>query len=403
MPILNFDIEDASDYYFNKISSAVEPNGTGLSGSCPSFEEMLSKYQDYLSKSQKLLALAQSIIFEVSDLFNDRIGKHFLAEQSRWFLSVLDNISGFNESIQATGYQLVTAPSSLWNQLMGYYQFLSESGGSELPPNILKLNGYLLQSKAVFAIISSSSSNTSFPTNLIRNLIGSGSYADVYECRDSTTGYRFAIKKAKDILNQEELKRFHHEYEVLQRLDSPHIIEVYNYDNAVNEYAMEYVPLTLFSYIRENNRTLTFKARKNIALDFLRGLNYIHRQGLCHRDLSLNNVLIRPYQDGNIAVKISDFGLVKENALQMTRTNETIKGSLIDPALETYNSYKTVNDIYSAGRILEYIFYGRLNISIDTTSSLDALILKAINHDVVQRYQNVTEMGKALKQIDNIN
>ena len=166
---------------------------------------------------------------------------------------------------------------------------------------------------------------------------------------------------------------------------------------------MEYVPLTLFSYIRENNRTLTFKARKNIALDFLRGLNYIHRQGLCHRDLSLNNVLIRPYQDGNIAVKISDFGLVKENALQMTRTNETIKGSLIDPALETYNSYKTVNDIYSAGRILEYIFYGRLNISIDTTSSLDALILKAINHDVVQRYQNVTEMGKALKQIDNIN
>lgn len=403
MFILNFEIENASDYYFNKISSAVDPNGTGLSGPCPSFEEMLSKYQDYPLKSQRLLTLAQSIIFEISDLFNARIGKHFLAEQSRWFLSVLDNISGFNESIQATGYQLVTAPSSLWNQLMGYHQFLSESEGSELPPNTPKLNDYLLQSKAVFAIIPSSSSNTSFPTNLTRDLIGSGSYAEVYECRDSTTGYRFAIKKAKDTLNQEELKRFHHEYEVLQRLDSPHIIEVYNYDNAVNEYAMEYIPLTLSRFIRENNRTLTFKARKNIALDFLRGLDYIHRQDLCHRDLSLNNVLIRPYQDGNIAVKISDFGLVKEIAFQMTRTSETIKGSLIDPALQTYDSYTRVNDIYSAGRILEYIFYGHLNISINRTSSLDALILKAINHDVTQRYQNVTEMGKTLKQIDNIN
>jgi len=73
------------------------------------------------------------------------------------------------------------------------------------------------------------------------------------------------------------------------------VVEVYRYDEALTEYRMEFCDETLRRYVERRNAKLTFDSRKRIALQFLYGLNYIHTQGLLHRDISLQNVLLKVY------------------------------------------------------------------------------------------------------------
>ena len=57
---------------------------------------------------------------------------------------------------------------------------------------------------------------------------------------------------------------------------------------------------------------MTFQYRKNIALQFLKGLKYLHSKDMYHRDISFNNILIKEFDDNFVIVKISDFGLLKD-------------------------------------------------------------------------------------------
>lgn len=95
----------------------------------------------------------------------------------------------------------------------------------------------------------------------------------------------------------------------MERLRFPYVVEVYQYEQERDEYSMEYCDETLRAYIAKQNGSLGFRARKRIALQFLYGLNYLHANGLLHRDISPQNVLLKVYHDGAVLVKLSDFGL----------------------------------------------------------------------------------------------
>jgi len=88
-------------------------------------------------------------------------------------------------------------------------------------------------------------------------LIGEGSYANVYKFKDEFYNKFFALKRAKDDLNEKELSRFKLEFEEMQKIDSQYVLEVYSYDEEKNEYIMEFMDKTLEKYINENNAKLT--------------------------------------------------------------------------------------------------------------------------------------------------
>src|ERR1035437_3991175 len=126
-------------------------------------------------------------------------------------------------------------------------------------------------------------------------MVGEGSYANVFAFTDPDYGIKFAIKRAKKGIGDRDLQRFKQEFGVLKQLSFPYIVEVYQYDETRNEYKMEFCDETLRDYIHKRNARLSFASRKRIALQFLYGINYIHTQGFLHRDISLQNVLLKVY------------------------------------------------------------------------------------------------------------
>lgn len=101
---------------------------------------------------------------------------------------------------------------------------------------------------------------------------------------------------------------------------------------------MEYCDETLRSYVARRNGELPPASRKRIALQFLYGINYIHHKNLLHRDVSLQNVMIKVYGDGAVLVKLSDFGLVKDQASDFTRTSTQMRGTIRDPSLSSFKT-----------------------------------------------------------------
>lgn len=76
-----------------------------------------------------------------------------------------------------------------------------------------------------------------------------GSYAKVFRYRDEFYNKFFVLKRAKNDLNDKELERFKREFDVMNELKSPYVLEVHRYDEEKNEYYMEYADETLKKFI----------------------------------------------------------------------------------------------------------------------------------------------------------
>jgi serine/threonine protein kinase len=134
------------------------------------------------------------------------------------------------------------------------------------------------------------------------------------------------VKRAKTDLDDRDLERFKQEFDVLSRLSFPYVVKVYQYNKAQDEYRMEYCDTTLRESLRTKNATPSFAARKRIALQFLYGINYLHHRKLLHRDISLQNILLKVFDAGAVLVKLSDFGLVKDQTKDFTRPRPRRRG-----------------------------------------------------------------------------
>jgi serine/threonine protein kinase len=155
---------------------------------------------------------------------------------------------------------------------------------------------------------------------------------------------------------------------------------------------MEYCDETLRDFIKTRNAgKLTPAARKRIAEQFLYGVNYLHYKKLLHRDLSLQNVMLKVYADGAVTVKLTDLGLVKDIASTYTRTASEMRGSIRDPSLDEFKNFSVVNEIYAAGHILAYIFTGRESLPLGM-DPVGRIVAKCTDRDPSKRYQRVVDV-----------
>ncbi|MFF4751520.1 protein kinase family protein [Streptomyces sp. NPDC002514] len=231
-------------------------------------------------------------------------------------------------------------------------------------------------------------------------LIGEGSYAKVFSFTDPDYGIKFAVKRANKDLGARDLYRFRQEFDILKRLSFPYIVEVFQYDETRNEYKMEFCDSTLREYIKRRNDKLHFSSRKRIALQFLYGINYLHSKGILHRDVSLQNVLVKTYNDdAAVLVKLSDFGLAKDKNSEYTRTKTEMRGTIRDPLLVSFKDYDARNEIYAIGSVLSYIFSGREAL-ISQRDTAGLIVRKCTDHDIDKRYQSVREVISDVEKMD---
>ena len=357
-------------------------------------------------RNQKLREILMTLHHDLVGLFrtmNERLPTgeheaHFLAEPSRDLNKRIEIIFSLVSSLKETPLAFQIDPYYL-DLLTRCRDFLSSSGGSSLPPNMAKVELYY--TLPIFLPLSSitiSHKQQDFTFDL--KLIGSGSYANVYKYKDTFYNRPFILKRAKKELTDKEVARFKREFDVMNDLSSPYILEVYCYNPDKNEYIMEYMDYTLDGYIAAHNSTLTIVQRKGIAQQILRAFDYLHSKGHLHRDISPKNILIKEYDD-TLVVKLSDFGLVKIPDSTLTTVNTEFKGYFNDPALvvEGFNTYGIVHETYALTRVIYFVMTGKTNTDKIANQQLRNFVEVGLNPDKTKRFQNVKDMISAFKTI----
>jgi len=325
-----------------------------------------------------------------------RTTHHYWAENSRALIELLDEIKQDLHDLRRVGID-VQFDSRYEDTIELCREWLSPSGGSTIPEDVELIE--LVKVEPVFSRPATAVKLKKSGETAKLKMVGEGSYATVHSYVDPDYGIKFAVKRAKRGLEDRDLQRFKQEFEVLKRLSFPYIVEAYNYDDEQNEYRMEFCDETLRAYISKRNTKLPFATRKRIALQFLYGINYIHTQGLLHRDVSLQNILLKVYASGAVLVKLSDFGLVKDQSSTFTRTQTEMRGTIRDPMLHSFKDYGVVNEMYSIGWVLAYIFTGRESLISDGTP-LSRIVLKCTASDTSERYQDVLSLIADIDELD---
>lgn len=220
--------------------------------------------------------------------------------------------------------------------------------------------------------------------------VAEGSYCDIYVFNENI--YKKQLKSK--YRNQETwMKRFKYEYENMVKLvQSPYVLKVFNYTEDEDSYLMEKCDCNIFDYLN-NNPFVTDDMLLNLINELLLGMKDVHDAGIIHRDLHLGNILIK---DGHVV--LSDFGLSKDTmVVHSLKSTSTPKNShyFIDPiGLSSFTLLDKLSDIYSIGKILDYIT-GKS----DLNKKLSYVITKATNRDRNKRYNNMDEFIKDIESI----
>ncbi len=215
----------------------------------------------------------------------------------------------------------------------------------------------------------------------ILSKIAEGGMGTVYKGKNRTTGEIVAVKVIAPATakNPILLQRFEREYLAAKVLDHPNVVRALDYSGAMPHpfLVMEFVDgLSIGQIIQKKGRYAEAEAVRLIT-QVCDGLQRAHKQGLVHRDVKPDNILVD--QEG--VAKLTDMGLVKEveGDLNLTRTGRGL-GTPHFMAPEQFRDAKTVDvrgDIYSLGATLYAMVTGV--IPFDNASPLDCWMRKIRN------------------------
>ncbi|KLT44506.1 Pkinase-domain-containing protein [Cutaneotrichosporon oleaginosum] len=202
-------------------------------------------------------------------------------------------------------------------------------------------------------------------------VIGEGTFGSVHIACHRLTGMRCAIKKIAKASTPQLTREIHHH----RRLHHPHIVHLHEIIATENHIWLvsELCPGgELFDYLVERGRILEGEARR-IFGELCTAVGWLHRQGIVHRDLKLENVLL----DGELGVKLGDLGFARE--YQKGRFMETFCGTTgyASPEMLACKKYLGVEtDIWSLGIILYTLLCGGLPFDDDDERVMKDLIIK---------------------------
>ncbi len=198
--------------------------------------------------------------------------------------------------------------------------------------------------------------------------IGVGGMGDVYRARQRSMDRLVAIKVLRRSLfeNDRAVARFHNEIKVAARLNHPNIVHSYDADitDGLNLLVMELVEGAKLSDYVKDRGSLTPREAALITTEIAKGLNYASQQGMIHRDIKPQNIMVLEDQ----SVKITDFGLAKfmlanssgdDGSLTMEGEVFGTPDYIAPEQIRDSGTADTRSDIYSLGCTLYFMLSGR--------------------------------------------
>ncbi len=254
---------------------------------------------------------------------------------------------------------------------------------------------------------------------------GRGSFATVYIARDLEDNHIYAIKMMHvELSNDDELlARFQREAHILLGLSDPHIVRIVDYgdDDNMHYIVMDYIDGQNLKYHMLTNGQMDTLHALNYARQIAEGLDTAYNQGVVHRDIKPQNILI----NSKDMVKIADFGLARgRETVTLTQSNVFMGTAYyISPEqAESGRSADTRSDLYSVATVLFEMlagvppFQGESAVDIvikhindkvpsicrirhDLPMEMDLFMQKALAKSPTERYATPQEFIAALEQV----
>ena len=226
-------------------------------------------------------------------------------------------------------------------------------------------------------------------------------------------------------------RRFEREARALSKLQHPHVVHITDFgvDKEVTFIAMELLIGETLEDVLQRAPIDPLRA-VGVTLQTLRGVAFAHEKGIVHRDLKPANIFLRQVAGGIDVVKVLDFGLAKFLTVDELSQDATLtrKGRIVGtpaymaPEQITGVSLDVRADVYAAGIVLyemladqrpfayerrsqllrAHLFepvpkMTRLRPGLYVHPKLEAVVMKALEKDPAQRYDNAGQMLEALE------
>jgi beta-lactam-binding protein with PASTA domain len=258
---------------------------------------------------------------------------------------------------------------------------------------------------------------------IIRKL-GSGGMANVYLAEDEELGRRVAIKILNDhhASDDQFVERFRREAKNAAGLSHPNIVSIYDRGQAEGTYyiAMEYLEGRSLKERIVADGALPLGDAIEVTRQILRALGFAHRRGIVHRDIKPHNVLLVQDGSGDERFKVTDFGISRTTASQMTEAGSIVgTAQYLSPEQARGAPVDQRSDVYSVGVVLYELLTGRLPFTGETpleiamkhlsevpkapselrpeiSADLDMIVLRALAKDPADRYDSAEEMEREL-------
>lgn len=266
----------------------------------------------------------------------------------------------------------------------------------------------------------------------IESVLGRGGMGIVYKGRHLLMDRPVAIKMLHPEYAEDELvvKRFQTEAKSLSNLSHRNLVTVYDFGIAAGKepyMVMDYHRGRGLDELIEENAVTKTETAVDIFIQVCEALNVVHNCHIIHRDIKPSNIVVA--EDG--LVKLVDFGICKNlshKALNLTMTGEVVgTPKYMSPEQCMGKELDARSDIYALGCVMYEVFSGHppfeansfyemvrqhvdreppalplVTGKLFTPKKLKAIILKCLQKDPNQRYQNAEQLLKELSAATTI-
>ena len=271
----------------------------------------------------------------------------------------------------------------------------------------------------------------------IDDVIGEGGMGTIFRATDVNLMRPVAVKVMHGELAEDATfqGRFLQEARAAARLDHPSIVRIYHFgrESGLLYIVMELVDgLSLGAYLRQLtklNQVVRLEETLSLVAQAADALGYAHRQGVIHRDVKPDNILVkrldRPDRPGDppLRAMVTDFGLARLMDMEQDTQAGMMMGTLpyMSPEQVLDRPIDGRSDIYSLGVVLYQLATGKLPLDIRSPEramaahqyeevpapravhagvpvGVELIILRALARRPENRYQTAEDLAAELRR-----